>query len=86
MYDLWDRAYELLKAKDGKLSSRYESILPKELRAGNTSQMLLTASFGMLASIGKLDRHYQLKALLEKKIKDDEESFCGSFRLTSRKL
>ena len=52
MYDLWDRAYELLKAKDEKLVSRYESILAKELRASNASQMLITASFGPSAGLG----------------------------------
>jgi hypothetical protein len=46
--DLWDRAYEMLRARDKSLVEKYEKILDDELRASISSQ----AVFGAVTSVG----------------------------------
>ena len=86
--DLWDRAYEQLKDKNDHLVTQYENLLVRNLDIRHAAQSLVAASISpgmgpaasvlesssmVLARLGTYQRHVQIKALLEEKIKQDED-------------
>ena len=79
--DLWDHAYEQLKAQNGQLVGQFEKLLAKSLRVSHASQALASASFfqgsklgSPFAKVGTLQRHTQMMSILDEKIKIDEEA------------
>ena len=100
--DLWNRAYERLKAQDEKLIGHFERLLAENAQVSHTPQALASASDLPVNHMGSLDaisdlivqslqtepsgsivpftkvgtfqRQDQMKALLNEKIKIDEEA------------
>jgi len=69
--DLWDRAYEKLKAKESKLVDAYEKILSRELKEGESS-VTSGPCENLIEQTNLTTRRSQMKALIEAGMKKTE--------------